>query len=177
MRTIFALALASLLAPISAAAQASPPQASPQASPQAATFGDFVERGKELDGKELVFEGEAIGDPMRRGDHAWVNALDPGGAVGVWMEAEAAERIGRFGSYRGSGDRLRVRGIFHRACPEHGGDLDLHAAVVEVLAPGRDTPRPVDRLELLLLAPSFALALVLFFAWRRREAAIRRAGR
>jgi hypothetical protein len=170
MRTIFALALAlaSLLAPLSAAAQA---------SPQTATFGDLVERGKELDGREVVFEGEAIGDPMRRGDHAWVNVLDPGGAIGVWMEAEAAAGIGRFGSYRGSGDRLRIRGVYHRACPEHGGDLDIHAASVEVLAPGRDRPRPVNRLELLLLAPSFALALALFLLWRRREAAIRRAGR
>lgn len=126
------------------------------------------------DGREILFEGEAIGASMRRGDHAWINLLDADAALGVYAPLADLDAIGVFGSSRAKGDLVLVRGTFLRACADHGGDMDIHATSVSVIQPGHATPHPVDTLELALLPLSFALAAGLYFAWRKREAAVRK---
>lgn len=126
------------------------------------------------DGREILFEGEAIGDPMRRGDHAWVNVLDADAAMGVFMPLADLDAIGVFGSSRASGDVVLVRGIFHRACPDHGGDMDIHAVSVSVVQPGHATRHHVDTLKLVLLPVFIVLAAGLYVLWRKRETAAKR---
>ena len=46
---------------------------------------ELIEKAKELDGKEIVYEGEVIGEVMTRGEYSWVNLNDGLNAVGVWM--------------------------------------------------------------------------------------------
>ena len=128
------------------------------------------------DGREILFEGEAIGDSMRRGDNAWVNVLDADAALGVYAPLADLDAIGVFGSSRARGDLVLVRGTFHRACPDHGGDMDIHASSITVVRPGHATPHPVDALELVLLPISIALAAGLYIVWRKREAAVRKGG-
>ena len=126
------------------------------------------------DGREILFEGEAIGDAMRRGDHAWVNVLDADAALGVYAPVAATNEIGVFGSSRAKGDLVLVRGVFHRACPDHGGDMDIHATSITVVQPGHATPHPVNNFKLALMPLSIALAAGLYIIWRKREAAVRK---
>jgi len=137
--------------------------------PRVVSCKDLIDHGRDYDGKEILFEGEAIGDPMRRGDHAWVNLLDSSGAMGAWMPASDLALFAHYGSYREKGDLVRLRGVFHRACPDHGGDMDIHVESVERLEPGRAVAHPVNRVELLLAAISLLAAGGLYAFWRKRE--------
>ncbi len=124
---------------------------------------------KEYDGKTLTIQGEAIGDVMTRGDHAWVNILGDGVAIGVWMTDKQASQIHELGRYGSTGDILQVSGIFHRACPDHGGEADIHATTVQVLHQGSKNAigiKPGRLAAGLGLCVSGGL-LALF--WRRRE--------
>ena len=131
---------------------------------------ELIEHPRDYDGKEILFEGEAIGDPMGRGGFAWVNILDSNAAMGVFMPAALLPASGNYGSYAAAGDRVLVCGVFHRACPDHGGDMDVHASSVTVLAAGHPTAHHVSRLELALVLPAFLLATALFAVLRKREA-------
>jgi len=129
---------------------------------------DLIERAADWDGKRVVYRGEAVGEAMKRGDFAWLNLHDGSNAIGVWCPFRFAERVRIPGDYFHSGDMVRVTGVFHRACPEHGGDLDIHAVSLDLASAGRDRAHPVSRRKALaagglcLLAGAFAL-------WERRR--------
>lgn len=102
---------------------------------------DLVSAHHSLDGREVIFFGEAIGEALGgHRDWKWVNVLGATDAVGVVIPAEWVGRIDRFGDYQEFGSRVRVEGILNIACAEHGGDLDVHATALEVVEPGRDRP-------------------------------------
>jgi hypothetical protein len=129
----------------------------------------LIAKARELDGREVEFVGEAIGEPMRRGDHVWLNLLDSGGALGIWANRADLPAIRYFGSSAARGDTLRVRGIFHRSCPEHGGDLDIHAAALEVVAPGELKRETLHVGRMALAAGLLLSAAAAFFLWRARQ--------
>ncbi len=139
----------------------------------AVSSGELIEKGAEYDGKAVEYSGEAIGEGMTRGDHGWINVSDGANALGVWVSAAALSSIHAYGTYRTGGDVLRIRGTFHRACAEHGGDMDLHADSVEVLERGSPTPREVPFATLLLAGIFLVTSLVAFLLWRHREKAVR----
>jgi len=85
----------------------------------------------------VIYEGEVIGDIMKRGGFAWMNVNDGQNAIGIWVNASLVKDIVYTGSYKALGDRVEVTGIFNRACSEHGGDLDIHSQVIRKTAPGR----------------------------------------
>jgi len=133
---------------------------------------DMIESAALLDGSKVAFSGEAIGQAMERGTMAWVNVGDSGGATGVWMSADSAASIRAFGSYAFLGDSLRITGTFHRACSEHGGDMDIHAEFVELLRPGKRVDHPLDTARLMIaiaLSLAAALALMLLRAKDKRR--------
>lgn len=134
---------------------------------------NLVELADVFDSHEVTFEGEAIGDVMIRRSHAWVNVNDSERAIGIWLTAAQAESIKHAGNYNQIGDRVRVTGIFHRACPEHGGDLDIHAEKLEIIEPGFKLSHPVPRHKLVLAFVLLGLALIvhLVIVWQRRRAA------
>jgi hypothetical protein len=133
------------------------------------TSTELIEKAADFDGREVEFRGEAIGDPMRRGDHAWINVNDGGNAVGVWADATAAAAVRLYGSYRVRGDTILVRGVFHRSCPEHGGDLDIHASEITFLLPGGSVAHPVKVLSLVVSALLLGVAFILDLLWKGRE--------
>ena len=98
---------------------------------------ELIERAKELDGQEVTYQGEAIGEVMARGGHSWINLNDANNAIGVWVDNNFLGLISFTGSYKARGDLLEVRGIFNRACKMHGGDLDIHALNVIKIRDGR----------------------------------------
>ena len=150
------------------------------ALPSACLFGhsgsaELIERARELDGREVEFVGEAIGESMRRGEHVWLNLLESGGAIGIWASRADLPVIRYFGSAAARGDTLRVRGIFHRSCPEHGGDLDIHALGMEVVARGELKREALHPGRMALAAGLLLAATAVFLSWRRRLKARARA--
>jgi LPXTG-motif cell wall-anchored protein len=146
----------------------------PALAEDAVTSDALISGAASFDGKEVVFIGEAIGDVMARGDHAWVNLSDGANALGVWLPLSLLPRITFLGSYRAKGDTLRVRGVFHRSCPDHGGDMDIHAREVETAATGAPVEHSVHPASLALAGALLAAAGLAFFLWRRREKTLQR---
>ncbi len=129
---------------------------------------ELINNAKEYDGKSVVYTGEVIGDVMVRGDFVWVNLNDGENAIGIWLDKETAKEIQFTGSYRAKGDRLEVTGVFHRACIQHGGDLDIHAQGIRKMTPGQPVERELNpgkrNIAFILLG---MLCLVLIFVRRR----------
>ena len=88
---------------------------------------ELIQSPQEYDQKEVVYEGEVIGEIMHRRQGVWVNINDGQNSIGVWLPPELTTVIEHRGSYKAKGDILQVKGIFNRACGQHGGDLDIHA--------------------------------------------------
>ena len=98
---------------------------------------ELINNAKQYDGKIVTYEGEVIGDIMKRGDYAWVNINDGSNAIGIWMSDSLVKTITYTGSYKSKGDVIEITGVFNRACPEHGGDLDIHAQTIRKTDAGR----------------------------------------
>lgn len=97
---------------------------------------DLIEDAQGFDGREVSYSGEVIGDILDAGDHVWLNISDGSNAVGVWVDRNLASEIQVAGRYGQRGDAVRVTGVFRRACPEHGGDFDIHAKAVTLVERG-----------------------------------------
>jgi len=155
----------------------------------------LISNMKEYDGKEVTIEGEVVGDIMIRGQSAWITvnddpysriSLEEGGSfkglsnigIGVWAQKEQVDDIKVLGGYKNKGDIVIVRGVFHRACHEHGGDTDIHAISIEVRKQGYPFRHPIQWWKL-LLAISFSLVSALLWAKLRmkKKAAISSSGK
>ncbi|MBU1091042.1 MAG: DNA-binding protein [Candidatus Omnitrophica bacterium] len=104
---------------------------------QPVTSTELINNAKEYDGSTVAYEGEVIGDIMRRGDFVWLNVKDGKIALGIWAHNSLAKEIEFTGEYKSKGDRIQVSGIFNRACLEHGGELDIHAKSIKKLNSGK----------------------------------------
>jgi hypothetical protein len=131
---------------------------------------DLVERGSQYDGRVVTYQGEVVGDIMRRGKSTVINVHDGTYAIGVWASSWAVSEVTRAGRYSVTGDRVEVRGVFHRACAEHGGDTDIHAETVTVLAPGRRIREPFHTVQAWVTVVLIACALALAGWYRSRSA-------
>ena len=60
------------------------------------------------------------------------------------MEADDVRAIEVWGDYDHTGDSVLVTGVFHVACDEHGGDMDIHATSLEVIEPGATRQHPLE---------------------------------
>jgi len=142
-------------------------------SPQKAVFsqslssGELIRNAKEYDGKLIVYSGEVIGDVMLRSEFAWVNINDGENALGAWMSAALTKEIKFTGNYESRGDCLEIVGIFHRACLEHGGDMDIHAQSLRKIGNGRIVQEKLNfdkvSLSLILLGALFLIWILTLF--------------
>lgn len=97
---------------------------------------ELINNARQYDGKLIAYQGEAIGDIMKRGEYAWVNVHDGKNAIGVWAKKDLVSNITFTGSYKFKGDIIEVEGIFNRSCAMHGGDLDIHAEGIKIVQQG-----------------------------------------
>lgn len=110
---------------------------------------ELIEKIDEYNGKTVVFQGEAIGEKMPRDNGVWINISDaPSSAIGIWFAFEDAEKIRTLGNYDFTGDIVKIEGVFHKACKEHKGEIDIHAASVEVVEQGSPVTHPVSTEEI-----------------------------
>jgi hypothetical protein len=103
----------------------------------------LIDQAKALDMQDVIYSGEVIGDILNAGDHVWLNVSDGSNAIGIWTQSGLASDIQVAGRYSQQGDSIRVSGTFHRACPEHGGDMDLHADTITLIAHGHPVSHDV----------------------------------
>ncbi len=145
------------------------------------TSAALIDNAPSWDGRSISFAGEAVGEAMLRGDHAWLHLNDDPYQVrtpeavrplagfnsgqAIWVPQELVRRVRLFGGYRTAGDVVRVSGEFHAACREHGGDMDVHATNLEVVAEGRAVTR---RLNLLRLGIGLGLLAFAGALWQLR---------
>lgn len=129
---------------------------------QAVSSNELIDNAKIYDGKEIVYQGEVIGEVMPRGSFAWVNVNDGSNAIGLWISKALAAQIKHGGSYTVRGDKIRVKGIFYRSCLEHGGDLDIHVLELSLVSLGKITGEEIN-LKKVDLAIILALACILVF--------------
>lgn len=119
---------------------------------------DLVENAVDWNNQTVVISAEAIGEPLERADGTWINVSDGSNAMGIWMSAEEARRIKVFGQYETRGDQLLLTGQFHRACPEHGGEADIHLSSMSITSPGERIKTPVSTTKVLSAMGMFILA-------------------
>lgn len=137
----------------------------------AVSSNDLIDHAKDYDNQTIVYEGEVLGDILYRGEHAWLAVSDGSNTIGVYVTAEQAKQISFVGGYGVRGDTIRIEGVFHRACAEHGGDLDIHADSIKVRSVGSMVETPVSRLTVILaIALPLPTGILLFIVWKRRKA-------
>ena len=123
---------------------------------------ELINNAKQYDGKEVVYEGEVIGDMMVRAEFAWINVSDGRSAIGIWIDKDLLKDILYTGSYKSKGDWVSITGIFHRACSAHGGDLDIHATSLARIKSGElKQERIISTKHNLLIVLLGALCLIL----------------
>ena len=113
----------------------------------------------------MTYEGEVIGDIMARGEYAWVNVNDDVNAIGVWAPKSMLKDIIHKGTYKEKGDWIEIKGVFHRSCAEHGGDLDIHAETLIKLKDGYIIAEPLDSAKK-RYAVIFGIILVIVAVWK-----------
>ena len=157
---LFIIAILLLLVPTAALAEN-----------QSVNSNDLIDHAKDYDAKTVIYEGEVLGDILYRGTYAWVAVYDGNNTIGCYVSKAQTEQIASVGGYGKRGDTVRVEGVFHRACAEHGGDLDIHANTVTVISAGSSLQMPLSRLvtTLAIVLPLPAV-LLLFLVWKRRAA-------
>ncbi len=99
---------------------------------------ELINNAAQHDGQSVVYEGEVIGDIMVRQGYAWINVNDGKNAIGVWAPKDLIKDLRYTGSYKSKGDWIEVQGVFARACPQHGGDIDIHAQRIRTISAGRE---------------------------------------
>lgn len=157
-KLIAAIALGVLLLPLTAFAVSSTVSST-----------ELIEKSKEYNGRTVDYTGEVIGDLMIRGDHAWVNVNDGSNAMGIWITVQQAADINNLGCYDVKGDEVRISGVFERACKEHGGDMDIHATTIEVLAKGHKLNSPIGNLKAGIASVLFIPAVAFVFVILKRR--------
>jgi hypothetical protein len=130
---------------------------------------ELIEKGSEYDGKTVDYTGEVIGDLMARKNHAWINVNDGSNAIGIWSERALVPPIHFFGSYGNRGDTVLVHGVFHRSCPAHGGDMDIHASAIAIVETGEPVSHKTGMSAVLAAVALLITALACFIVFKRRE--------
>jgi hypothetical protein len=144
----------------------------PRAAGAAMSSKDLIAHARGYDGQAVIFEGELIRGVLPRGDHAWCNLNDGANAIGVWVPRPATAGVRYAGRYQVRGDWIRVQGVFHRACPEHQGALDIHADALLVVRPGGPVPDVLQRSKVFSLAVLLGVlvCLLIFKILNRKRA-------
>lgn len=135
------------------------------------SINQLIEQEDHYDKTLVTVQGEAIGEPLKRGSECWVNLNDGTNAIGIKMKETDAERIQKYGSYKQTGDLVQIKGYFNKACPVDGGETDIHAVNVKIVASGKKTADSVPVPKIIgTAALTILMAAGLLLFWKKRMA-------
>ncbi|MBU4141103.1 MAG: DNA-binding protein [Candidatus Omnitrophica bacterium] len=131
---------------------------------------ELFKEAEKYDGETVIYKGEVIGDIMVREGFAWLNVRDKSDAIGVFCPKDMAGGIKYKGGYGFTGDTVSVWGVFHRSCPEHGGDTDIHAEKIIIIQEGQAIYHPLEagKVKASIILPAIALGLAIIYLIVRR---------
>ncbi len=129
---------------------------------------ELIEKAKELDGRTLIYKGELVTAILNRQEHSFINLNDGSNAIGVWCKSSALSSIKFAGDYKHKGDILEVRGVFNRACPEHNGELDIHADEIKIIEHGCLLKERLDPIKIKSSIVIFIIILITVIIFRKK---------
>ena len=125
---------------------------------------ELINNAKQYECKVVDYRGEVIGDIMIRGQYAWVNINDGQNAIGIWGLKALIKDITYKGSYGFNGDMVEIKGKFNRSCPEHGGDLDIHAQSIRKVMSGKQIFESLDFNKVKIALILLGIVLLLYIS-------------
>lgn len=142
----------------------------------ATRVGVLVSANRALNDSEVSFTGEAVNDVLEADDgHKWANIMGSSNSViSLYLTDDQARHIQNVGGYHMTGTSLKITGTYHIACPEHMGELDVHATSVEVVDNGGPIVHMVSAGRLRTAFVLCALAGILLAAFLVARRAIAR---
>ena len=99
---------------------------------------------------------------------AGINLNDGENAIGIWCRHSQLDAVRFVGDYKNKGDTLEIEGRFNRACPLHGGELDIHAESVKIIKEGYAIEEKTDSKKLNLAIAVFSIVLLIAVIFRKR---------
>ena len=150
----------------------------------------LIEKAKRYDGGTVTFTGEAVGERMIRdrgkaSEGAWIHLNDDAymyraseaseslsgfnSGMSVWVAPfQMSDAIKTYGGFKTNGDVVRVSGVFHAACKEHGGDMDIHATSLQRVSDGLPIKHPVLAWKVLVACAMVLLAAAMWVLNKRK---------
>jgi len=122
---------------------------------------ELIDDAKTFDGRIVTYKGEAVTAILKRGEYSWINLNDGENAIGIWCKSSLLDQVKYLGDYKHKGDIVEVEGVFHRACPQHKGELDIHAEKIRILRQGFAIKEDIDKRK---MHAATALLVITLFA-------------
>jgi hypothetical protein len=135
------------------------------------TIVGLTNAGRQLDGQNVTFQGEVVGDILNaEKGYRWLMLQDGGATISVLVAEHEIAKVTHLGRYGQIGTRLEITGTFRVDCPDHDGLTDVHANRVVVIDEGFETESGfvVRELEIGGLLVLVGLCLLVLH-WRLRE--------
>jgi hypothetical protein len=128
------------------------------ASENITKINDLIEQSIALDNTEVTVQGELIGEALERGDYTWININDTTNAIGIWVKKSDIDQIQFYGDYKHKGDLVKIAGVFHKACSEHGGDVDIHCTDIKIIETGHNIHEQISTYKVVLTVSLILIA-------------------
>jgi hypothetical protein len=135
------------------------------------TIVGLTNAGRQLEGQDVTFQGEVVGDILNaEKGYKWLMLQDGGATISVLVAEHEVAKVAHLGRYGQVGTRLEITGEFQVDCPDHDGLTDVHANRVVVIDEGFETESSFTARELEIGALLILVGLcLLVLHWRLRE--------
>lgn len=111
---------------------------------KASTLEAVLAFSEKFNEKEVWVEGEVIGESLKNAQGVWMNITSGPKQIGIFSSDKGIiEKITYWGSYRYTGDQVRIKGIFYKECPVHQ-TRDVHLETLEIVKEGYRNKHPIS---------------------------------
>jgi hypothetical protein len=135
------------------------------------TIVGLTNAGQQLDGQDVTFQGEVVGDILNaEKGYKWLMLQDGGATISVLVAEHEVAKVTHLGRYGQVGTKLEISGEFQVDCSDHDGLTDVHANRVTVIDEGSKLESGFVARELQIGGLLVIVGLcLLVLHWRLRE--------